>query len=94
MTDWRREARAALFGYAKAKRRGEDTSAVDLALAMQDRYYNAAARRRMVDLVYIRRTHTLAGAAVDAGYSIETVKKWNVELLAAVGAGLQKRPGA
>lgn len=47
MTDWRREARTALYGYAKAKRRGEDTSAVDLALSMQDRYYNAAARRRM-----------------------------------------------
>ncbi len=87
--DWRREARKALREYPKSKRRGESTAAVDRALEMQKGYYNADARLRMVDMVYFRQTHTLQGAAVSVEYSIETVKKWNLEIMTAVYVALQ-----
>lgn len=91
---WRSEARAALREYPKAKRRGDAAVVlpVEAALERQKEYYNAADRLRMVDMVYFRRTHTLIGAAVECGYSIETVKKWNLEILAAVDGRLN-RPG-
>jgi hypothetical protein len=65
-------------------------SAVEFAMQMQAQYYNAEARRKMVQLVYFRRTHTMQGAALECGYSIETCWKWNTELLAAVYVGLKK----
>lgn len=65
-------------------------SAVEFAMQMQAQYYNADARQKMVTLVYFRRTHTMQGAAMECGYSVETVWKWNTELLAAVYVGLKK----
>lgn len=65
-------------------------SAVEFAMQMQAQYYNGEARHKMVQLVYFRRTHTMQGAAMECGYSIETVWKWNTELLAAVYVGLKK----
>jgi hypothetical protein len=65
-------------------------SAVEFAMQMQGAYYNADARQKMIRLVYFKRTHTMQGAAMECGYSIETVWKWNTEVLAAVYAGLKK----
>ena len=96
MMDWKRKARKALRDYPKAKQRGDPTitDAVDTALAMQKEYYNGDDRLRMVDMVYFRQTHTLVGASVECGYSIETVKKWNLEVITAVYVGLLKGQGA
>jgi len=97
--DWKPEARSALRAYPKAKQKGDRAivGAVERALKAQRRYYNAEARLRMIDMVYFRRTHTLYGAAVAVEYSIETIKKWNLELLSAVYTALQyeyeKGPG-
>ena len=93
MTDWRREARRALRAYPEAKKRDgpearKIAEAVERALAMQDVYPNAPERRRMVELVYFRRTHTLQGAATACHYARETIQKWNIELLSAVYVGL------
>ena len=92
MSRWKVEAKRALRQYPKAKARGDTRImwAVETALEMQREYYNAAARLRMVDLVHFRRTHTLEGAAVETGYSPETVKRWNTEILSAVYVGLLK----
>ena len=65
-------------------------SAVEFALNMQAQYYNGEARHKMIQLVYFRRTHTMQGAAMECGYSTETVWKWNTEVLAAVYTGLKK----
>ena len=65
-------------------------SAVEFALQMQAQYYNGEARYKMIQLVYFRRTHTMQGAALECGYSTETVWKWNTEVLAAVYTGLKK----
>lgn len=65
-------------------------AAVEFAMAMQGAYYNADARLKMLELVYYKKTHTLQGAALECGYSIETVWKWNTEVLAAVYVGLKK----
>lgn len=97
--DWKPEAKKALRAYPKAKARGDRAivAAVERALKQQKRYYNADARLKMIELVYFKRTHTLYGAAVQVEYSIETLKKWNLELLSAVYVALQyeyeKGPG-
>lgn len=65
-------------------------SAVEFAMRMQSRYYNADARMKMLSLVYFRRTHTLQGAAIEVGYNINTVKAWNTEILSAVYVGVIK----
>lgn len=65
-------------------------SAVEFALQMQSRYYNAEARMKMIQLVYYKRTHTMQGAALEVGYNINTVKAWNTEVLTAVYVGIRK----
>ena len=98
--DWRRQARKALREYPRAKKRNSEAdqaviAAVEAAMQMQSAYYNGQERMRMIRLVYFKQTHTLAGAAVECGYSIETVKKWNLEIMTAVYVGLlhEKGPG-
>lgn len=87
------KAKAALRGYPDQSGDSIAVRAVKGALDKQREYYNADARLRMVELVYFKRTHTLAGASVDTGYSIETINKWNTEILAAVDGRLEG-PGA
>ena len=93
--DWRREARRALREYPRAKKHGDMriVHAVETAIRMQRQYYNGDARLKMMELVYFRQTHTLAGAAAETEYSIETVRKWNLEIIAAVYVGLMYEPG-
>ena len=98
--DWRKQARRALRDYPRAKKRNIEAdqatiAAVEAAMQMQSAYYNGQERMRMIRLVYFKQTHTLAGAAVECGYSIETVKKWNLEIMTAVYVGLlhEKGPG-
>ena len=66
-------------------------SAVEFMLTMQRRYYNADARLRMLKLVYWSRTHTMQGAAMEVGYSFDTLCKWNTEVLSAVYTALNVR---
>ena len=87
--DWKKEAKKALRAYPKAKARGDDTSAIDIALEQQKAYYNGAERMRMVDLVYFRRSHTITGAAMEVQYSPEAVQRWNAELVHAAAAALR-----
>lgn len=63
-------------------------SAVEFMMGMQKRYYNAEARMRMLKLVYWSRTHTMQGAAMEVGYSFDTLCKWNTEVLSAVYTAL------
>ena len=98
--DWRKQARKALREYPRAKKRNSEADqavivAVEAAMQMQSAYYNGQERMKMIRLVYFKQTHTLAGAAVECGYSIETVKKWNLEIMTAVYVGLlyAKGPG-
>ena len=98
MMDWRKQARRALREYPRAKKRNSDNDqpvieAVEFAMKMQSEYYNAQERMRMIRLVYFVRTHTLQGAAVDVEYSIETVKKWNLEILTAVYVAMKVKQG-
>lgn len=65
-------------------------SAVELALNMQKHYPNAAQRVKMVELVYFRGTHTIAGAAIECNYSEDALWRWNTEILTAVYAAMHK----
>lgn len=65
-------------------------SAVEFAIRMQSYYPNGDERLKMIELVYFKRTHTIAGAADVCHYSIDTVFRWNIELLTAVYVALKK----
>lgn len=85
-----RTTETAALSAAMSDREERVVRAVELALEMQRHYHNADARLLMVQLVYWRRTHTLEGAALEAHYSVEAVKRWNTEILTAVYVGLKK----
>lgn len=87
------KAKAALKNYPDQSGDSSEARAVKGALEKQMQYYNGDARLRMVELVYFKKTHTLAGASVDTGYSMETINRWNTEILAAVDGRLEG-PGA
>ena len=65
-------------------------SAVEFALRMQNYYPNGDERMKMIEMVYFKKTHTLAGAAEVCHYSVDAVFRWNVEILTAVYVGLRK----
>ena len=64
--------------------------AVELAMNMQSSYHNGAERKRMIELVYFKHTHTIEGAAEIVHYSPDALWRWNAEILTAVYAGLKK----
>jgi len=66
-------------------------SAVEFAIHMQSYYPNGNERLKMMEMVYFKRTHTLAGAAEVCHYSIDTVFRWNVEILTAVFVALKNK---
>ena len=59
-------------------------------MKMQCSYANAEERMRMIKLVYFQRTHTMEGAALECHYSVDALKKWNSEIMAAVYVALKK----
>lgn len=65
-------------------------SAVEFMMRMQSAYPNAEERFKMIKLVYFQGTHTLVGAADQCHYSLDTVKRWNLEILTAVYVALKK----
>lgn len=65
--------------------------AVEHALRMLGLFRTAAKRRRLVELVYWRQTHTVYGAGVELGVSEETAKRWNGDFLLTVAGYLQAR---
>lgn len=58
--------------------------AVEHAIRMTELYRTSAKRRRLVELVYWRKTHTIYGAGVEIGVSEETAKRWNADFLLCV----------
>lgn len=63
--------------------------AVEHALRMTELFRTAAKRRRLVELVYWRQTHTVYGAGVEIGVSEETAKRWNADFLLCVAGYLR-----
>lgn len=94
-----RDAARALYDYPKAKRRGDRriVDAVESAMEAQAAYHNGKDRLRMIRMKYFMQTHTLQGVALQCHYSLQTVKRWNGELLSGVSAALirgdKKGPG-
>lgn len=65
--------------------------AVEHGLRMLKIYRTAAKRRRLVELVYWRDTHTIYGAGVVLGVSEETAQRWNADFLLCVQSYLSAR---
>ena len=67
-------------------------SAVELELDKQALYYNADARFRMIKLCYWNpkpKRISLEKAAESCGYSVETLRKWNLEILSGISSTLR-----
>lgn len=59
-------------------------NAVEHALKLCGLYGNAEKRRRLVALVYFRRSHSVCGAGMKLGVSQHTAELWNRDFLTAV----------
>lgn len=97
---WRRRARAAAYGYRELRRKKRLSAeqraavyAVEQALSVMDEMRTAEKRRRLVDLVYIRRTHTLYGAGTELEISEESARAWNRDFLLCVYMALKRGGG-
>lgn len=88
--DANRTVENAVMNSSLSEREENIITAVSFALEMQSRYHNAAERRKFVELVYFRGTHTMHGAALECKYSVDTIWRWNTEILTAVYVGLKK----
>ena len=64
--------------------------AVTAALALMSRLNSPGRRKRLADLVYFRRTHTLYGAAAVLEVSAETARRWNADFLLLLYGQLRK----
>lgn len=64
--------------------------AVERALRILGEMRTGAKRRKLVELVYFRRTHTLYGAGVELGISEETAGAWSRDFLVSVYAAMRK----
>lgn len=72
---------------------GDQTAhdAVEHAIRMMDVFRTGAKRKRLANLVYFRRTHTVYGAGVEIGISEETAKRWNQDFLLCIAGYLRAR---
>ena len=54
---------------------------VQQLLEMTDFAKHAAHKRKMIELVYFRQSHTLAGAAMQIPVGERTAQKWNAQVI-------------
>lgn len=64
--------------------------AVEKALRMLRALRTADKRRRLAELVYFRRTHTILGAGVALGVSEETARQWDRDFLWAIFGAMSR----
>lgn len=62
--------------------------AVAQALEISEHLTSGLARRKLIDLVYFRRSHTVEGAAMRIPCSVQTAKTWNSDFLLLVWSRL------
>lgn len=63
----------------------DERKAVEQAIEIIKSQPNGDAKYKVIELVYIRRTHTLEGAAQRVHYSYDSVKKWHAEFIRLIG---------
>ena len=87
------------WGYAKAMLRAypdgvttEERTAIESAIEETNRLVDGADRMKVIELVFFKATHTLAGSAVRVPCSIDTAQKYHADFIRLVGEkrGLNK----
>ena len=63
--------------------------AVERALRVLREMRTGPKRRKLVELVYFRRTHTIYGAGVELGISEETAGAWSRDFLVSIYAAMR-----
>lgn len=64
--------------------------AVAQALSISEHLTSGLARRKLIDLVYFRRSHTVEGAAMRIPCSVQTAKIWNSDFLLLIWSELNR----
>lgn len=64
--------------------------AVEQAVEISEHLTSGLARRKLIDLVYFRRSHTVEGAAMQIPCDVRTAKTWNSDFLLLIWSGLQQ----
>ena len=64
--------------------------AVAQAVEISGHLTSGLARRKLIDLVYFRRSHTVEGAAMQIPCDVRTAKTWNSDFLLLIWSGLQQ----
>lgn len=64
--------------------------AVAQAVEISEHLTSGLARRKLIDLVYFRRSHTVEGAAMQIPCDVRTAKTWNSDFLLLIWSGLQQ----
>lgn len=87
------------WGYVKAMLRAypqgvtaEERVAIEASIEETRRLVDGEDRLKIVDLVFFKETHTLAGSAVQVPCSIDTAQKYHADFIRLVGEkrGLNK----
>ena len=87
------------WGYVNAMLRAypervtaEERAAIESAIEVTRRLVDGEDRLKIVDLVFFKETHTLAGSAVQVPCSIDTAQKYHADFIRLVGEkrGLNK----
>ena len=64
--------------------------AVAQAVEISEHLTSGLARRKLSDLVYFRRSHTVEGAAMQIPCDVRTAKTWNSDFLLLIWSALQQ----
>ena len=80
------------WGYVKAMLRAypksvteKERNAIEKAIEETERLVDGADRMKVVELVFFKGTHKLAGAAMQVPCSIETAQKYHADFIRKVG---------
>lgn len=63
-----------------------ETRAVLLALEETSQLPSGSDRIKMVELIFLKKTHTIDGVALKLHYSADTIQNWHADFIRLVGA--------
>lgn len=90
------KAKRQWWGYAKSmvarypdKVNEDEKRAVEAALRATRELPNGETRVKIIELMYFKRTHQLAGAALQVHYSYDRAKQWHTDFIHLVGSNFR-----
>lgn len=88
--DWWPYIKGMLRRYPE-KTNEDETRAVDTAIQDTQRLLDGADRMKVIQMVFLKKTHTLQGAALNVPCSYQTVKTWTQQFIRLVARNFECR---